>query len=243
MGARGHLGEGLRLASTADLDPFAALGLRWLSYVELQEGNAAAARERLSESLVRSRRAGDRIGSAGTLSTLGNVLRQLGDAAGARAALEESLTVLRRLGDRRGIANTLGRLAVVVRDLGDASAARSLALESLGILRDLGDRAGIASVLEIVAVTEAHPERALRLASAADAIHGAIGRSFTPIPHTDLGPWLDRMRAELGPDGAAAAREAGARMSVEEAVAFALQDSATPREPAPVMVASGPSAE
>lgn len=229
--AREDLDEALRLSSAADLDPFAALGLRWLGYVEMQQGDAAAARERLGESLARSRRAGDRIGSAGTLSALGSVLRQLGDAAGARAALEESLPVLRRLGDRRGIANTLGRLAVVASDLGDASSARSLALESVAILRDLGDRVGIASVLKVVAATEAKAERALRLASAADAIHGAIGGSFTPIPQTDLGPWLDRARAELGTDAAGAAWDAGARMTLDDAVAYAFGSAEPERAP------------
>lgn len=94
--------------------------------------------------LAATRRLGDRLAEATTLSSLGDVRRVAGDFAGATRDLDQALERYRELGDRRGQANTLSSLGTVRMLTGDfpgALAALDTALEHYHRLGDPHGRA------------------------------------------------------------------------------------------------------
>ena len=80
----------------------------------------------------------------------------------------------------------------------------------------------------MLAVAQAQPERALRLAGAAAALREATGQPRgAAAERPRLERALARARAALGP-AAPAAWQRGRRMTTEQAVAVALEDTPDP---------------
>jgi hypothetical protein len=150
-----------------------------------------------------------------------------GDYGAARAFSEEGLSIFRALGNREGAAAILMNLGGVTREQGDYAAARSLFKECLAIFRDLGQREGIIQGLGGLAVAVAahgQPERAARLFGAAEGLREGIG---APLPRADRAKQdrsITAVRAALGEEAFAAAWAGGRAMSLEQAVAFALEE-------------------
>jgi predicted ATPase/DNA-binding XRE family transcriptional regulator len=148
---RGHLTEGREhLAAVLALarpgmpagSRTAALAgaLNGAGVLALRQGDYAAARSLLEESLAIRRGLGDRREIANSLGNLGLVAKAQGDHVLSRSLHEESLAMRRALGDRRGIALSLHNLGEVADCQGDTALAQSLHLESLAHSRELGDR-------------------------------------------------------------------------------------------------------
>ena len=167
---------------------------------------------------------------ATALSNLGAVAHYQGDSVAARALHEESLALSRELGDTRGIAMSLVNLAEVVRDQGDYGAARTLRAESLALYRELGDWQGLAYGLQGLAgasATAAQAARMARLGGAAEVLREAIGAPLSPAERADYERQLAADRAHLDEAAWAAAWAEGRAMPLEQAIAFAL-DQTTP---------------
>ena len=106
--------------------------------------------------------------------------------------------------------------------------------------RELGDRQGMVHCLEgfaALAIAQARPERAVRLAAAAATLRDAIRGPGSPTRRTKLQQMLRRASETLSQAAYAAAWAQGRSMSFEQAVGHAL----TTEEPAPAtaMVAGG----
>jgi predicted ATPase/class 3 adenylate cyclase len=127
--------QGVELAGL--LHPFALL--------LLQQGDPTTARDVLAKSLALRRRAGDRLGEAVALNSLGVAYRGLGDTARARALLQESVGVARSLGNLQRQATALTNLALLEIDTGDPAAAIPLLAEAERIDLDLGSAWGVAT--------------------------------------------------------------------------------------------------
>jgi len=154
----GHLTEGreglaavLELGGTQMRDgPRAAAhagALNGAGVLALRQGDYAAARSLLEESLAIRRDLGDRREIANSLGNLGMVATEQGDGVLARSLHQESLAIRRELGDRWGIAMSLQNLGEEARRQGDYELARCLLEEGLAIRRELGDQRGIAMSL------------------------------------------------------------------------------------------------
>ncbi len=124
-----------------------AKALNGAGYLASQQGDAAAARALLEESLTLHRRLGDQWGIAFSINTLGDIAIGQGDHVGGRALLEKGLTLRRQVGDRWGIAYSLSILGDVATFQGDLARARALYEESLAIRRQMGHQTGIAYAL------------------------------------------------------------------------------------------------
>ena len=202
----------------------AALWRFWSVRGYLTEGRA-----RLGGVLAR---AGPSVGPATrarVLDGLAHLTRLQGDYRVARALCEQSLAIRRELGDRRGIATSLHDLGMVAYERGDYRAARALYEESLAILRELGYRSRIATALESfarLAAAEAQVGRVARLLGAAESLREAIGTPLRPTQRADYAHAVAAARAELGEEAFAAAWAEGQAMSVEQAIAYALEDAA-----------------
>jgi predicted ATPase/class 3 adenylate cyclase/Tfp pilus assembly protein PilF len=231
---RGHMSEGrerlaalLALPGTSTATPARAKVLNGLGTIAHEQGDYAAARSWLEESLALWRRLGDNRGMAMLLNNLGWVAWHLGDYGAARALSEEALTRHRELGDSRGIALALNNLGWVATFQGDHRRACALHEESLRLRRELGDKRGIAFAMTNLAEA-VHPQgdypRAAALLEEALALLREVGdrqliaNACRVLGHVAHDQGDDRRAAALLEESLALAREIGN----EWIVAFAL---------------------
>jgi predicted ATPase len=169
---------------------------------------------------------------ARTRYVLGRVAAQHGDHARARAWVESALALERELADQQGIAWSLLALAEDAVRRGDATAARGLLAESLTVAEKTGDRLMLARNLEGLAsllATES-PDRAVRMAAAADAMRMSLGAAAIPVERRQLDRRLRAARRALGAAASSAVWTAGQATSPAQAAAEALRltDSSMP---------------
>ncbi len=176
-------------------------------------------------------------GDTGTLgfalSNLGVIAHVEGHAAWAVACLEEALALARRRDDSISIAWYLAYLGRVVKDQAAAGRAAPLLAESLARFRDVGNRNGIAFTLELSAGLTVRDEhslaaaRAARLFGAANAVRAAIGSPLAPFDQPTYDADVQAARAHLDNDAWEAAWAEGRAMTLEQAIAYALEDDTT----------------
>jgi tetratricopeptide (TPR) repeat protein len=150
-----------------------------------------------------------------------------GDDERAEALFEESLAMSRELKDTYGAAISLMSLGDVATRRGDHGRARALLKESLVVFNELGARVNIAECLEILsgmAGALGDDARATRLWGAADALREAIGSPWPPAERRLHEPYLTATRSHADEAVWARAWEEGRAMTMEEAVAYALED-------------------
>jgi non-specific serine/threonine protein kinase len=184
-----------------------------------------AAQRCYEESLSIKRELGDRRGIAYSLTGLGHVTSRQGDIARAHKYYQESLTIAQDLGDKRSSALALEGLGHAAKQLGDGDAARRFFGDSLIIRRDIGDKEGIALCLEglaRVALDEHQARKAARLFAAAEALRAVIGAPFIAAERAEYDQAVADVRAQLDDAGFAAAWAEGREMSLDQAVAYAM---------------------
>jgi hypothetical protein len=116
-------------------------------------------------------------------------------------------------------------------DQGDYTRAHTLFEESLAIRRDLGNKKDIAESLNALAALAAgqgQPVRAARLWAAAAALREAAGYLLPPREQEDYDRRREAARAACSEEESAAAREHGQAMTIEQAIAYALEPEPTP---------------
>jgi predicted ATPase len=202
---------------------------RTYGWLALYEGDAQLAGMAFTSELAAARTLGDRAGVALALSNLGEVARLQGNCSEAQALYEQSLALYRDLDfDRELMARVIRRLGEVALELGDVAQARARLIESLGVALDLVERGEpqIAAALEALgglAATQGQAERALRLVSAAAALRARISQPQWPHDRLALACWLAAAYRALGKQAQHAAWGAGQALSLENAVALALE--------------------
>jgi tetratricopeptide (TPR) repeat protein len=205
--------------------------LNSLGAVAAQRGDYATARPLCEEALALFRALGDRVNRARPLFNLGYLARVRGDYATARALSEEALTVLRILGTPNGIADGLLEVGKMAHLQGEYATAQTYYAESLSLLQDLGvPRYTLIALLGLGAVLVAQAgdqlvllTRATQVLGAATALLEQISASLTAEeqpPHVEQA--LAMARAELGEAAFVAAWAAGQRLTLEQAIALAL---------------------
>ncbi len=198
-------------------------GVGVLAYTQGDDGSAQAFYE---ESLTIFREIGDLRGIATSLNGLGHVSYDQGDYGSARTFYEESLTIFREIGDLRGIALSLNNLGFVSSSQGDYSSARTFYEESLTIFREIGDRRSIALSLEVfarLAAKNSRSEQDAVLWGAAEALRRQIGAPLPPDEREEHERDVAQMRQSLGEEAFSAAWVAGGAMTLEQAIALALE--------------------
>ena len=181
--------------------------------------------------LVAARSCQDRRTQGWSHSVLGMISHLQGDLDQAEALYAKGLALFRELGDTFAIGNQLANLASVARDRGDYEQARRLHRESLALRRGLNDKPGFAECFEglaFVAAGEGELERAARLFGAAEAIREAIGRQVELADRTAHARTVPAVRAALDEDAFTSAWAAGRAMTLEAAIAYALDAPAQP---------------
>ncbi|MDP9316517.1 MAG: tetratricopeptide repeat protein [Chloroflexota bacterium] len=200
--------------------------LHGLGDVLLMQGNLELAAARFEEGLGYYRAAGDQGAIAASLIYAGDVAHQRGDLSRARALCEEGLLLSRELGHKLGISWALGRLGAIMQDEGDYERAEACFGECLQVRHELRDTQGIAWALEGLAAVAAgrrQPERAAQLWGQAEALREAVGAPLSLTVRATYERHVMVARAEMDEDRFAVAWAAGQRMSLEQAIAYALE--------------------
>ncbi|WP_214415499.1 ATP-binding protein [Sphaerisporangium fuscum] len=160
--------------------------------------------------------------------------RQTGDTDRAAALCEECLEISEAHGELWYRSWTLLYFSWVVWRQGDHRRAEALAKECLLINRELDDRVDIGYCLESLAwsAVSDQPERAARLFGAAQATMDALGAPLYSFVRGDHHRCLATARAALGDKRFDALFAAGAALSLEEAIAEAMEESEGGQAPA-----------
>ena len=191
----------------------------------LAAGELDAARRNLEEGIRAAREIGDLRNIARGLSNLGMIALAQRDFERATRTLEEALTMQRELGDSWGIPRTLVALGVAADGLGDDDQTEILFDQGLRLQLQADDRPGIASSLEEVAALMAQRhdyEGAARLYGAAAIVREMVGQHPLNLPSRRSGSEVETTRAALSPEAFADAWSRGRSMTLDEAVAYAL---------------------
>ena len=209
-----------------------ALAVMHLGDAALARGDYATARQRYEEGLTVQRGLGATWGIAQLLNNLGEVARCEGDYARAGRLYEESLALFRDQGTTGEIARSLHNLGYAAHTRGDDDHAAALFAESLRLFQERGNKRGPAECLMgLAAVAATHgrqPEgtvRAARLLGAAEAQFEAIGAAMWPADRLEYERSVTAARAALSEEVFAAAWAEGRAMTLEQAVAYALEDT------------------
>ena len=200
-----------------------SITLNTLGLLALEMDDLSRSRTYLEESLTLDAEFGT-LGHRLSLSGLGLLAVKEGEYARAQELLEEELTLRRDMRHRQSEAYALYNLARLRHAQNDDESA--LYRESLSLFQEIGHKLGIAFCLEgFVRLALNRPERAARLWAGAQAIRE---RSGAPAP-LDEREEQQRQEAEirsaLGARPFAVAWSEGRSLTLEQIVAYALDDT------------------
>jgi predicted ATPase/class 3 adenylate cyclase/Arc/MetJ-type ribon-helix-helix transcriptional regulator len=198
-----------------------------LGWVALRSGDAQLANARLEEALAISRELEDARSMGFELSGLGEVALRQGDYARATQLMQESLEVRRQLGNKWGVGVSLGMLGWVAMRERDWDRALARLGESLEVRQEIGDKGGSAWCFERLAgvfMVRGQAEKAVRLFGAAAALRASIGSVIDPVDQANYKRNLNTLRTKLGKERFTATWEEGRAMTLEQAIAYALEN-------------------
>lgn len=161
----------------------------------------------------------------------------VGESKQAIALLQEALEALGEGGDGGRIGPVYHLLGAVALDKGDRRRAEAWFREGLARSSKAGDRAYVAFDLEGLAQVAAEDEqwdRAARIWGAADALRTAIRMPIAPVDGPRYQRWLLPITQHLAESDWDRLRHEGREMTVDQAVAYALDVGATNRTQSPV---------
>ncbi|MGH3089630.1 MAG: LuxR C-terminal-related transcriptional regulator, partial [Rubrobacteraceae bacterium] len=201
--------------------------LQDLGRVHAEFGERAASRSLLDESLEIGLRLGNQPGIALSFFTLGLTHLRGGDLSSARANMEESLEIFRGLDDKFWINACLVHLGYIDCDEGEFAAARSRFVEMNETAPMAKFPWGATFTLEgfaRLAAAQGQSARALRLGGATDALRRMFGVAIGLSGESAFERGLEPAWRALTKEEGAAAFEEGRTMTLEEALAFALEE-------------------
>jgi tetratricopeptide (TPR) repeat protein len=222
--ARGALEESFAVWQQLGDDTGCARALSNLAFVARSQGRFEESRGLYQRAAAMFQRLGNRLNHAWALDHEGDVAREQGQLDSARQLYDEALATFRDLDDVWGISSATTDLGNIARQRGDYAAAHRLYREALARFVELDHRRGIARLLEslaCLAAEEGQAERGLTLAAAAAVLRERVGAPPSTAVRAELEHSLSAMQGRLGAEASRGAWEAGAALTVGEAVGLA----------------------
>ncbi|HET9909356.1 MAG TPA: tetratricopeptide repeat protein, partial [Anaerolineales bacterium] len=220
--------EALKLGKGVDEERAVAFVLYDLGAMARSQGNYDQAVKMLEEAVTLFKEIGNKWGISTAYYGIGEVAWARGQYDLAARKFEESLVLSRELDAKFNIALALYGLGKVAQSRGDYESAHNFHREALTIRRGTWDRPGIARSLEsfaALAVAEGHMERAARLLGAMETAHELMRFTVSPAERAEREHGMNSSRTALGDDAFANAYDEGKKMTLDEAVGFALGES------------------
>ena len=224
VAARALLEESLRLTRQLGHSEFTAGDLFNLALLVLHHSDLDQAALWLNEAWELWQHVGHRPGLALVQFQLGRIAYARGAYARAVAHHEQSLSLARDL-NMTLLALPLYGLGCVARARHEFQKATALLQESLMLIGQGGDRRLIALCLEALAgvAMPRQPERAARLLGTATSLHTRHRVPLTPFDYVEYDRDMATLHAQLDEAAIEAAWGDGQAMTLEQAVAYALQ--------------------
>jgi tetratricopeptide (TPR) repeat protein len=195
----------------------------------MQEPDSQTAQDLMAEGAKLMAESGDRWISAMAQLGMAMSARVRGDHADARRRFASMGPLFQELGDRHRLNMIRSELAHIDRYEGRLDKAEAAYRETILQWKRLGHRAAVAHQLESFAILAQAREdglRAARLYGAAEALRERIGISMTPIEKSEYDVHVARLNEGMDAKDFAEAWADGRAMTLEQAVAFALENQA-----------------
>jgi predicted ATPase/class 3 adenylate cyclase len=181
------------------------------------------------EGMALAREAGGTVFAVFGVMTVARAASERGDLVTARQKFEEAAAAFRSLGNRRLVMACLSEVAHALRRHGQLEEALRYYRETLGGWQELGHRSAVAHQLEcfgLIAVVQGQTQRAATLFGAAEALRAAIDTPMMPAERAEYDQAVTRLRGQMDADALGEAMAEGRVLSLEQAVAYALEDAA-----------------
>lgn len=223
--ARMYMTESLDLARRLGTPAAVAARLANLGRIDCRAGDFVSARQHLSESLALHRKLGiEHINFV--VEALGELAVREGNYEEARQHFEEAIEMARKGGLQNANYWIYSFLGFIALRQNDYKRARTWFLDAQAGFYKANLKLGVAYSMEglaSLALAQNDPGRAARLYSWADAARVEVDNPRPPVEQLDVDREVEKIRAMLGADEFDQAREQGATMSMEDAMAYALQ--------------------
>lgn len=216
-----HLRRSLELHRSLGDQTMVASVLTNLGMTALSGGDYDAAWELTEQSLAIYAEAADLPKMSMPRTNLGLVAYLKKDYRAATVQLEEALRIATEIGSSWTMAFARQHLGNCARELGQLAVAREHYAYALDVFTAVGDRYTLCLLMQDIAMAAAahHPEMALRLIGATDAMHAELGTARMNYESEQIDQHLRTPRELLG-DMAAREQAAGQALGSEEAVAL-----------------------
>jgi predicted ATPase/transcriptional regulator with XRE-family HTH domain len=224
--ARPLIEQALMVARAHDNPQTLASALMVFGIVLTYEENFSAARSALEESITLFRELQDQWRSAVAVMSLGFSAYKRDDRANALELAEQALAAFRELGDQYFQSVCLYETGYLRAKQGEWEEGLAKLRASLRLSHKLGSRYEIAAGLLRLAETEqqlGQSARAVRLYCAAKNVYDSIG-AWLQEDDPKLEEYLNLCRATLSESEFTTALENGRAMTMEQALAYALED-------------------
>ena len=221
-----RLEEALTMLQDFGMKKATAIALRRLGQLNLTLGNYAQAAQQCGEALILFRETESKDGIPTALYALGKLAWEGGDYDQAVKRYEEVLTMGREMENNFAIAYALYGLGKVAEAKGNYASARSYHTEGLTIRREKGNRRTIAyslNALAALAVAQQKVAVAARLFGAIEDFQKLIQFTMSPRERAEHGEAIAAARAALGQEVFMKMWKAGKKMTLDEAVEYALE--------------------
>jgi predicted ATPase/DNA-binding SARP family transcriptional activator len=223
-----ELDEALSIGRELANDHIIAQSLSNLGRNESVDGNYSKARSLLVESLGIWRKLGHEHSMEIVLTQifLGDVALQQGDLEEARSLYEECVSIYKEIRDQNFLAYAVRRLGQVACRQGDFKKAALLCEESLSLNQGLRDERGILACLSAfagIAIARGKSVFAAHLFGAVESLLSALGIRLLQIDEMEYGRDTASLREKLAPVALEKAWAKGKAMTMDQAVAFALE--------------------
>jgi predicted ATPase/DNA-binding XRE family transcriptional regulator len=205
-----------------------AMAMFHLSIMDADQGHYTEAEEQSMKSLFKFQQLGDKHRAGQVLNTLGELSRLRGNYQRAGKLYQEAIEIFREQRSRHPMAIPFFNLAWVSLHGGDDRKAWALFEESLELCNEYGIKvpmlhilSGFASVLGMTG----KPEQAARLFGAVESLVESIGMAgrMNPSDQKEFDDYVAIVRAQLDDASFAAAWAEGRAMTMEQAIAYALE--------------------
>jgi predicted ATPase/DNA-binding SARP family transcriptional activator len=216
----------------------ASIVLSNLGEVCHQQGRVDRAAELFEEALRLQRELDLPDGVAFDLTNLARVCLDLGEHERAAALSAQAVRIFRDMGNRLGLAGALAVLGLIETARDDPAQGAAYLRESLRLLAALDERSAMPEHLEYLAaalVRDDRAERAARLLGAAAALRERIDAPASSADREAVARTVDLARGALGEDRAKQAFAAGRALTLDAALAEALDDKGLPGTPPPLL--------
>jgi predicted ATPase/class 3 adenylate cyclase len=220
------LEESLALSRETGTARAISLVLNALSGLADYLGDSGRAAAIMEECLSMAREAGDIGIIAISNHNLGLTAARTGDYERAETLLHEAQELFWELSQRAGVASVNSLLGFVALSRNDLDRAESLCAEAIRELWELAEIPGVVYTLEIlagVAASRGEIGKAARLWGATAGYREATGLPWALDDRAMIEPHIDTARARLDEEEWTKAWEEGRAMSLEDAIAYALE--------------------